>query len=523
MYCTTHPRRRLLAAALLATTTAGAADWRQFGYDAAHGGHNTAETAIGAGNVTQLVSRYATAVVLPAKVDGAPVYAGAIATAGGTRNLLFLLGSDGLSDFSATTSTLMAVDAADGSLVWSKAVSGSSFDSRQHASSSPAIDAAKQYVYSYAIDGYVHKYRIGDGNEVQASGPAGWPAQVSLKPDVEKAASSLTIVAAGGREYLVAVTDGYNGDGGDYQGHLVSIDLGSGTRKVFNFMCSGTTTLLADGGCPSGRMSGAWGRGGATFDAGTARLYVATGNGNFNANTAAGRNWGDSVLAIAPDGSGRGGGFPRDSYTPTNYQQLDNQDADLGSVSPAILPVPAGSAIAHVGLQTGKDGKLRLIDLGDMSASGIVFADGFDGTAAPARVGGELQLIDVPQGGGVRATQPAVWIDPADHSTWVFVGNGNGLSGLQLGLDASHRPQLATRWNVGGQATSPVVANGVLYDSGACGSGNGTCVVARNPTTGGVLWNSPSIGGLHWQSPIVVDGAVYVTDGNARLWKFALP
>jgi len=514
--------RSTLAAALALAGSAHAADWLQFGHDAAHDGDNPSETTIGAANVAQLVPAYASAVTLPAKVDGAPVYASGVATSGGTRDLLFLLGSDGISDFSATTSTLMAVDAADGSLVWSRAVSGSSYGSRQHASSSPAIDAAKQYVYSYATDGYVHKYRIGDGNEVLTPGPAGWPAQVTLKPDVEKVASSLTIVDAGGAHYLIAVTDGYNGDGGDYQGHLVSIELGSGVRTVFNFMCSGTAALLANGGCPNGRMSGAWGRGGATFDAGTGRLFAATGNGNFDANTAGGSNWGDSVLAFAADGGGRGGGFPIDSYTPTNYQQLDNQDADLGSVSPSILPAPAGSTVAHVGLQTGKDGKLRLLDLGDLSATGIIFADGFDGTGEPAQVGGELQLTNLPQGGGVRATQPAVWT-ATDGTTWVFVGNGSDLSGLSLGLDANHRPQLTARWNVGGSATSPVVANGVLYDAGTCGGGNGTCVVARDPSTGNALWSSPAIGGIHWQSPIVVDGAVYVTDGNAQLWKFERP
>ena len=85
-------------------------------------------------------------------------------------------------------------------------------------------------------------------------------------------------------------------------------------------------------------------------------------------------------------------GFPLDSYTPTNFQQLEDQDTDLGSVSLVILQPPAGSTIAHLGMQTGKDAKLRLINLDDMS-----------GTGAPAHVGGESQLLDVPQGGGRHA------------------------------------------------------------------------------------------------------------------------
>jgi hypothetical protein len=185
----------------------------------------------------------------------------------------------------------------------------------------------------------------------------------------------------------------------------------------------------------------------------------------------------------------------------------------------AILPVPAGSTIAHLGMQAGKDGKLRLINLDDMSGQG-----------APAHIGGEIQLIDVPQGGngfpGDRMReQPAVWINPSDHSTWVFAGNGSGLSGLQIGLDGSNRPTLAMRWNRAGStkaSTSPIVANGVLYHAGPCAD-SGICVTAHDPLTGDVLWSSPHIGNVHWQSPILVDGALYVTDNNAKLWKFALP
>ncbi|HEY0231783.1 MAG TPA: PQQ-binding-like beta-propeller repeat protein, partial [Dokdonella sp.] len=339
----------LLGIAALATS-AQAADWPQFGYDGTHSGYNAAETTISAANVSQLATAYPAAIALPANVDSAPVYARAVGTPGGTRNLLFAFGSSSLFDGGSSTGTLMAIDADTGALVWSKTSSGSS----QHASASPAVDPARQFVYSFGLDGYVHKYAIGSGDETLTPGPAGWPQQVTLKPDAEKVASGLTIATVGGTSYLEVVTNGYDGDGGDYQGHLVAINLSSGAHTVFNFMCSDGATLLANGGCSNGRESGAWGRGGATFDAATGGIYVASGNGNFNANSG-GHNWGDSVLAFAADGSGAGSGLPADSYTPTNYQQLDDQDIDLGSISLAILPVPAGSTVLHLGMQTGKD------------------------------------------------------------------------------------------------------------------------------------------------------------------------
>jgi hypothetical protein len=496
-----------IAAALVSIAAdALGADWQQFGYDAAHSGFNTAETTINATNVTQLVSAYANGASLPASVDSAPVYQSNVVTPNGTKDLLFLLGKNG---------TLMAIDAATGSVAWQHQVSGN-----QPTTSSPTIDPGLQFVYSYGLDGKAHKYQIGDGTEITSGG---WPQTITLKTTVEKAASGFTIASSGGTNYLVAVIDGYIGDGGDYQGHLVSINLSNGSQNVFNVMCSDKTIhfvlngTAGDDDC-AGKQSGIWGRGGATFYAPTNRVYIATGNGTFNASTG-GFNWGDSVLALTPDGLGSGNGMPRDSYTPTNFQSLQNSDTDLGSISLAILPVPAGSTVAHLGMQTGKDAKLRLINLDDMSGQG-----------GPAHVGGELQLLDVPQGGNgysgdKNREQSAVWVNPADHSTWLFHGNGSGISGLQLGLNGSNVPQLTMVWNKSGAAngsTSPIVANGVLYGAGSC-NGSGTCITARNPLTGDVLWSSPHTGNLHWGSPILVNGALYVADNGSKLWKFALP
>ena len=492
--------KKVLAAALLLTGSslalaAHGADWPQFGYDATHSGNNSAETTLTAANVSQLVSLFPGGATLAAEVDSAPVYQSNVVTPSGTRNLLFALTSTG------STSSLLAIDAASGAALWSKQTTG-----KQPTTASPAIDPNLQFVYSYGVDGNAHKYAIGSGAEVTTGG---WPEVITLKTNVEKGASGLTIATSGGTNYLVVVIDGYIGDAGNYQGHLVSINLATGTQNVFNVMCSNRTIHFSSGASDcADAQSGIWGRGGATFDAATNRVYIATGNGTFNANSG-GFNWGDSVLALAPDGTGSGGGMPRDSYTPSNFQNLQDTDTDLGSISMAVLPVPAGSAVAHLGMQVGKDAVLRLINLDNMSGAG-----------APAHVGGELQLLNVPQGGGGMREQPAVWVNPADHSTWVFVGNGSGLSGMELGLNAGNLPRLTTGWTKSGSSTSAIVANGVLYNAGSCSGG--TCVVARDPLTGNVLWTSPHIGSVHWQSPILSDGAIFVTDNNSHLWKFGL-
>jgi len=488
----------LLRAGVLATCfvpiAASAADWLQWGYDPSHSANNPDETTITADNVAQLTRRYQ--ITMSANANVAPVLASAVTTADGMKDLLFVTAQNG---------RLTAFDAADGSIVWSANTSGTS-----PTESAPAIDPNRTFVYSYGVDGKVHKYQIDDGTEIT---DGGWPQIATLKPSVEKGASAISFASSGGTTYLYAVNDGYIGDGGDYQGHLTAIDLSNGEQKVFNSLCSNITIHMVLNGnagttdC-SERQSGIWGRPGATYDAATDRIYITTGNGLFDANTG-GFNWGDSVLALHPDGSGAGGGLPVDSYTPTNYSQLDGQDVDLGSASLSILPVPPNSAVQHLGLQTGKDSKLRLIDLDDMS-----------GTGAPGGVGGEIQLIDVPVSEFWMKTQPAIWVDRnGDGATWVFMANGSGLSGLKLVFDGSNRPSLLSTWTKTSDATSAIVANDVLYHAGSCSGG--TCLIARRPLTGEVLWTSPTIGSLKWQSPILVNGALYIAAGT-KLQRFDL-
>lgn len=485
----------VLAACCLCSA-ASAADWLQWGYDPSHSSNNPDEATIGAANVAQLTRRYQ--ITMASNANAAPVLARAIDTPSGSKDLLFVTAQNG---------RLTAYDAFDGSIAWT---AGTTTTSPIITDGSPAIDPNRQFVYAYGTDGKVHKYRIGDGSEIL---DGGWPQIATLKPSVEKGASALAFATSGGATYLYAVNSGYVGDAGDYQGHLTAIDLGSGSQKVFNTLCSDIEIHMVLNGNPGfngcdERQNGIWSRPGATYDPATDRIYITTGNGLFNAHTG-GFHWGDSVLALKPDGSGRGAGLPMDSYTPTNYSQLDGQDIDLGSASISILPVPAASTVQHLGLQTGKDSKLRLIDLDDMS-----------GTGAPGGVGGEIQLINVPLSEFWMKTQPAVWVDRnGDGATWVFMANGAGLSGLKLVLDAANKPFLQSTWTQDADATSAIVANDVVYHAGSCSGGN--CLFARDPHDGTVLWTSPTIGSLKWQSPILVNGALYVAAGT-KLNRFDL-
>jgi hypothetical protein len=240
------------------------------------------------------------------------------------------------------------------------------------------------------------------------------------------------------------------------------------------------------------------------YDSRTDKIYMSTGNGNYFPEPTTFHDWGDSVLAIHPDGTGSSGN-PLDAYTPTNYQQLQDQDADLGSTAPAILPVPAASSVQHLAAMSGKDGKLRLLNLDDLSGQG-----------GPGHTGGEVDsVINVPQGGLVL-TQPAVWVNPVDQTTWVFIADGNGISGLRLSLGAGNVPQLNPMWTNPTGGTSPILANNVLYYY----SGH---IHGLEPTTGNELWTNSYNGGMHWETPIVVNGVVYISDEASRLTAYSLP
>lgn len=474
------------AAGIPANQTPG--DWQQFGDDPRHSGTNPAEPTLQPGNAGTLHRLYS--VALPGTVDDAPVFLAGAATPLGVRDLLFMTTTDG---------RLLAVDAATGAVVWSRQPAAAP----QFTTSAPAIDPGRQFVYSYGLEGRVHKYRAGDGQEMTGGG---WPELATLKPDVEKCSPALAIAgAANHHTYLYVANGGYPGDAGDYQGHVTTVDLGSGAQRVWNANCSDRPVHFTNGNpdCPAVQTA-VWARGGVVYDSDLDRILFPTGNGPFDV-PQGGRDWGDSVIELRPDGTDAGSGLPLDSYTPTNFQQLQDSDTDLGSTPPVALPPVPGSRFPHLGVQSGKDGRLRLLNLDDLSGQG-----------GPGKVGGELANDAVPQGSEVL-TAPAVWADPATGTPWIFVANDAGLSALRVVADGSGAPALAQAWTDPNGGTSPVVANGVVVYVGGAGL---RMLSAKHGT---VLFSDAGPGqvGIHWQSPIVIDGRIYVADNGGNLWAYA--
>ncbi len=481
---------------LAPAATGNGYDWPQFNFDAQHSGNNSRETELGARNVAGLRRLYQAN--LPATADSAPVYLSGVRTRDGIKNFLFVTTKAG---------HIIALDSKNGHEVWRKQYPPGNCRINNGSepcltTSSPAIDPDRGCVYSYGLDGRVHKLKVGDGEEIKQDG---WPELATLKPFNEKGSSALAVATdRSARSYLYVANGGYLGDRGDYQGHITAIDLSNGSQKVFNANCSNQTVHFAQKpqtpDCPAVR-SAIWARAGVVYDAGTNRIFMATGNGPFDPHR---HDWGDSVLALAPDGEGSNGG-PIDSFTPEDQQMLQDYDLDLGSTAPAIIPTPPKSKVRHLAVQGGKNQKLHLIDLANLS-----------GRVGPGHVGGGIgKPMDVPQGGMIF-TAPAVWTDPSNRQAWVFLATGRGVSGLTLELDPQGTPYLKAQWKTSEGATSPIIANGVLYCAGSHD------IRALDPRSGKRLWTSRKIGRIHWESPIVADGVLYITDEDARITAFGL-
>jgi outer membrane protein assembly factor BamB len=474
-------------------------DWLQFNGDASHSGSNIFENRISIHNVGQLRKLFQ--VTLPGIADGAPVYLLNVTTASGVRNLIFVTTRDG---------RIAALDAYTGVLVWAKQYGpgGCLINNNQsrnepcYTTSSPAIDPNRNFIYSYGLDGYVHKYAVGDGTEIMTGG---WPELTTLKGYDEKGSSALSIAtASNGTSYLYVAHAGYPGDQGNYQGHITAINLTDGSQKVFNTLCSNQAVHFVDSrittgpDCPSATAA-IWARPGVVYDPYHNRILMSTGNGTFQP---ANYLWGDTIFSLNPDGSGSGGN-PLDSYTPKNYQNLQNTDLDIGSTAPAILP-PVSGKYPHLAVQGGKDGILRLINLDQLS-----------GQSGVGHTGGEIFTMPVPMGGPIL-TQPAVWVNPADSSIWVFVSNNSGLASLQLTISPVGDPSLTQKWT-SSWGSSPLVANGVVFIA------RNNQITALNATDGSVLWSDNIIGSIHWESPIVVNGVIYLTDQSGNLTAYSLP
>lgn len=90
-------------------------------------------------------------------------------------------------------------------------------------------------------------------------------------------------------------------------------------------------------------------------------IFAMTGNGTFDANTG-GVDFGMSYIKL----SSKAGLKVADYFTPYNAVQMSQQDLDLGSGGPLLLPYQAGATNPYLAVGAGKEGVIFLLNRNDM-------------------------------------------------------------------------------------------------------------------------------------------------------------
>jgi PQQ-like domain len=458
----------IASAAIPSATRASAApllDWPEFGLDPQRSDVSEGVTGITSANVAHL---HRLTVALPGTVDSSPIYLHGVSVDGAVHNAIVV---------TTTYGRTLALDANSGKILWTFTPPGfaSWAGSAQITTASPLADPDRLYVYAASPNGLIHKLSLADGHEDREGA---WPVAITRDPTHEKLAAALNIDGPD----VVAATGGYFGDTPPYQGHVVLIDRASGRLlRVFNTLCANRRALQIPSTCPASD-SAILSRSGPVVEPGDRRILTDTGNGPWNGTT----DFGDSVLELT---------FPalalRQSFTPTDQEQLNSSDTDLGSSAPALLGEDRV-------VLAGKDGVMRVLALSRL--------DGHPPSGAPARrhpLGGELQRLQIP-GGGELFSAPAVW--RRDGRTTVFVADANGTAAYVL-----RGGRLYRAWENSTPGTSPVMAGGLLYVYDLSAGG----IYVYRPPSPRPLAKLPGAPG-HWNSPIVVGGHVVEPEGDAN-------
>ena len=272
-------------------------------------------------------------------------------------------GPDGKAMIIAVTESnnVYALDALDGSVIWERNVGPpvsagdlicTKFDP-MGITGTPIVDLASRALFVDAMTtpdgGETKKHLIISLNVDTGDIIPGWPVDVeatasyngiTFTAEIQQQRPALGIVGD-----ILYVGYGSMMDCSCYHGWLVGVPIDN--------PASITAWAAAPGLCPDPHGGAIWGVGGVASDG--SNPFVTTGN-TFNPASWSG---GEAVIRFQP-----GPIFsddPVDYWVPTNWQSLDQMDADLGSSGPLLVDVP-GAMPSHLIVAMGKDRKAYLLN-----------------------------------------------------------------------------------------------------------------------------------------------------------------
>jgi hypothetical protein len=329
-------------------------------------GWNDHETVLTTSNVNQQRFGKVLTLAVDDQVYAQPLVVGHVHISGGDHNVVYV---------ATVNNSLYAFDGDDGTRYWVKnysapgmrpprntdmtgACNGSyaDFSGNIGIVGTPVIDSARQilYVVARSTDGsvfvqHLHAISIIDGSEASGSPApitATYPGNgdgsvanvITFNGQTQNQRQGLTLVTG-----VVYVTFSSHCDWGPYHGWVLGYDAVTlQQRVVYN-------------ATPNGYAGGMWESGtGMAADA-AGNLYVVAGNGTVgdSVDPTSLTNRGESALKLVPSGSTL---QVASYFTPTDYQFLNDNDLDYGSVGALLIPN------ASYYLTGGKDGNLYLLN-----------------------------------------------------------------------------------------------------------------------------------------------------------------
>jgi outer membrane protein assembly factor BamB len=347
----------------------------------------------------------------------------------------------------------------------------------------PVIDTSTGTIYAVAdtwievapgmheVQHVLKGYKLSDGEEVRS---------VRVDPPGSDPRALLQRTALNlDRGEVIFGFGGNDGDCSDYRGTVVAAPESGGAPRFWQYSPA----------APSKSGGAVWGPSGPAVD-GAGNVYASTGNPNPEGGPAKTYDYSDSLLKLNPAQDfvakpNTESAAPLGWFEPPTWLEDSNNDTDLGSAGPELLP---GGLL----FQAGKNGTGYLIDEATM------------GSGAPA-------VYSEPVCGGAGSFGGDAYANGV-----IYVACADGTRALAY--DETAR-EFSLLWHGPEDAFGPPIVSGGLVWTVATGEfeGGGTKLYGLDPATGKPRYTEtlPSPVADHFASPSAAGGRLFVSTGES--------
>jgi len=522
-------------------------EWLTWGYDQERTGWNRAETTLSPKTVGKLKQVWSTQLSVPVdkyvlSTMTAPVVVAGVATAQGSKDLLFVHGAN---------DTVFAVDAGSGQQLWSKSFTNPNKSTApvrdwlcpKTPNATPTIDKARGILFFITNDGMLRGLNLADGADrltpVSLVAPFARAWSLNLIDNVIYSPSGRAcgeITDKNSLEYTAAISGLRRAGSGPL------LDASAVNAADVHDLAKPVVTHFFTSGA---RPAAPWGRGGVVRAPGG--VVLETSNGRYD--PAAG-DFSETVLKLSPRAA-----RVMDSFTPTNW--MDNLQHDLsGSANPVVFNF-AGKTLLAV---SQKEGVLRILDANNLGGqnhmtplwqSSKLGNDQKTGTDPGRGVWGAIATYE---NNGRRFVYLPMLGNPSKDAPTFPVTNGPIPNGSVMAFEVKNdggKISAVPAWTSTDMIMPdpPVVANGVVYALSSAGQAlqNGAkpgdprmpydvsavlrstpvsnmTLTAYDAESGKQLWSSGKTMSdwVHFSEPVVALGKVFVVTHDAHVVAFGL-